>query len=157
MQNSVRLPTICSVLLAIVSTITAVSRCEAAGGDIEIRAVDHETGQPIAVRMHLKDQSGKPVQPPKVPFWKDHFVFDGKITLSLPPGNYTFEMERGPEYRLRTGYFTIQRGAADSKQVDMQRFVDMKKEGWWSGELHVHRPVEDIWTNGPPTTAACRK
>ena len=43
--------------------------------------------------MHLKNPRGKPVKPPKVPFWKDHFVFDGAIVLELPPGTYTFEME----------------------------------------------------------------
>ena len=26
----------------------------------------------------------------------------------------------------------------------MQRFVDMKKEGWWSGDLHIHRPPAEI-------------
>ena len=65
-------------------------------GEIEIRVVDQQTQQPVAVRMHLKDPQGRAVQPPRVPFWKDHFVFPGKIVLSLAPGNYTFEMERGP-------------------------------------------------------------
>ncbi|HIN95642.1 MAG TPA: hypothetical protein EYN03_08345 [Planctomycetes bacterium] len=113
-------------------------------GEIEIRVVDQQTQQPVAVRMHLKDPRGRAVQPPRVPFWKDHFVFPGKIVLSLAPGNYTFEMERGPEYRIRTGYFIIKPDAADNKQVEMQRFVNMKKEGWWSGDLHIHRPEKDI-------------
>ena len=113
-------------------------------GEVEIRVVDSATGQPIAVRMHLKDPRGRPVKPPGVPFWKDHFVFPGKIVLSLSPGNYTFEMERGPEYRIRTGYFIIKPNAADNKEVEMQRFVDMKKEGWWSGDLHIHRSEKDI-------------
>ena len=26
----------------------------------------------------------------------------------------------------------------------MSRFVEMKKEGWWSGDLHIHRPPQDI-------------
>ena len=77
-------------------------------GEIEIRVVDQQTQQPVAVRMHLKGPQGRIVQPPGVPFWKDHFVFPGKIVLSLTPGNYTFEMERGPEYRIRTGYFIIE-------------------------------------------------
>ena len=113
-------------------------------GEVEIRVVDQQTQQPVAVRMHLKDARGRPVKPPRLPFWKDHFVFPGKIVLSLSPGNYTFEMERGPEYRLRSGYFIIKPNAADNKQVEMQRFVDMKKEGWWSGDLHIHRPPNDI-------------
>ncbi len=115
-----------------------------AGGELELRAVDHETGEPVAVRMYLKNERGQPQRPRGVPVWKDHFVFPGKIVLKLPNGRYTFEMDRGPEFRIRTGNFVIEPGATDNKQVTMQRFVDMKKEGWWSGELHVHRPVRDI-------------
>src|SRR5262249_43161049 len=94
--------------------------------------------------MHLKDPKGKPVRPPKVPFWKDHFVFDGSIVLELPPGMYTFELECGPEYKWRDGYFQIEKDAKDSKTVEMNRFVEMKKEGWWSGDLHIHRLPAEI-------------
>jgi len=110
-------------------------------GKLEIRVVDKQTGQPTAVRMHLKDRRGRPVRPPaKTVHWRDHFVFDGKIQLELPNGDYSFELERGPEYKVRHGSFTIGRGAKDSHAFEMERFVDMKQEGWWSGELHVHRP-----------------
>ena len=113
-------------------------------GQLEIRATDKATGQPLAARMHLKDASGKPVKPPMLPFWKDHFVFNGIVILELSPGRYTFEMECGPEYKLMTGNFEILRGATDNKTVEMERFVEMKKEGWWSGDLHIHRPPADI-------------
>jgi hypothetical protein len=116
----------------------------AATGELEVRVVDAESGQPLAARMHLKDAKGKPVKPPKVPFWKDHFVFNGVIVLELNTGMYTFELETGPEYRIQTGYFQIDRGATDTKSVSMSRFVDMKKEGWWSGDLHIHRAPEDM-------------
>src|SRR5262245_155997 len=62
-------------------------------GRLEIHAVDKTTGKPVSARMHLKDGKGKPVKPQKVPFWKDHFVFDGTIVLELPLGTYNFEME----------------------------------------------------------------
>ncbi len=113
-------------------------------GELEIKAIDRDTGKPIAVRMHLKDERGRPVEAGKAPFWKDHFVFDGEMTLKLRPGRYTFEMERGPEYRVRSGYFTIDRTSKDVKVVDLPRFVNMAEEGWWSGDLHIRRSVEDI-------------
>jgi hypothetical protein len=116
----------------------------AATGKIEIVAVDKETQQPLPVRMHLRDARGNAVHPPRTLYWKDHFVFDGSVELELRPGIYTFEIERGPEYHMHRGNFQIQRGAEDSHTVVMQRFVNMKQEGWWSGELHVHRPLEDI-------------
>ena len=115
-----------------------------AAGELEIKAINRDSGEPVAVRMHLKDERGRPVKAGKAPFWKDHFVFEGQITLDLRPGRYTFEMERGPEYRVRTGHFTIERTSKDVKTVDMPRFVNMAEEGWWSGDLHIHRPPEEI-------------
>jgi hypothetical protein len=131
---------------AVVMALAAFSLAAtpARAGELLMKAVDRDSGEPIAVRMHLKDERGKPVEAGKAPFWKDHFVFDGEITLKLKPGRYTFEMERGPEYRVRTGYFTIDRTSKDEKTVDMPRFVNMAEEGWWSGDLHVHRPPEDM-------------
>ena len=139
-----------TILNRLAATCTAVAilliaaSAWAANGQLEIRVVDKDTGEPVAVRMHLRDAKGKPVKPPRVPAWQDHFVFGGKILLSLPPGNYTFEMERGHEYRDQSGYFMISSGASDSKLVEMRRFVDVKKEGWWSGDLHIHRSPQDI-------------
>ena len=115
----------------------------AANGEIEIRVVDEDTNQLIPARMHLK-KAGKVIKPKGVVFWKDHFMIPGKIVLELPPGEYQFELERGPEYRVRTGYFILKSRDADNKEVSLPRFVDMKKEGWWSGDLHIHRPPQDI-------------
>ncbi|MEX0587042.1 MAG: hypothetical protein WD176_10380, partial [Pirellulales bacterium] len=109
-----------------------------------LKVVDRDTGKPIACRMHLKNARGVPVKVPKVPYWKDHFVFDGEIMLRLPKGNYTFVMERGAEYLERTGHFTIENFADDEKTVDLKRFADMAAEGWYAGDLHVHRPPKDI-------------
>ncbi|MCU0961659.1 MAG: CehA/McbA family metallohydrolase [Pirellulaceae bacterium] len=113
-------------------------------GSLEIRVVEAQTNQPLAVNMFLRNARGQVQKPPGQPFWKDHFAFRHQITLELRPGRYTFEIERGPEYQVRTGEFEIEPGAADSTEVELARFVDMKREGWWSGDLHVHRPPADI-------------
>lgn len=117
---------------------------EAARGRLTIRVIDADIGQPIAARMHLRDARGKAVQPPKTIFWHDHFVIDGSMTLSLPSGAYQFELERGPEYKTVSGNFEIQGRADDQKQIEMHRFVRMAERGWWSGDVHVHRKLEDI-------------
>jgi hypothetical protein len=130
-----------ALLLCVAAVGFAADRSK---GELEIRVIDKDTKDPLAVRMHLKDQRGKAVRPRKVPFWHDHFTFDGKIVLELAPGRYTFEIEHGPEYRQMFGHFEIKRGDADSKEVELSRFVEMKKEGWWSGDLHIHRPPAEI-------------
>ena len=113
-------------------------------GRLEIRTVDQATGQPVAARMHLRNSRGQPVRPAGTVYWKDHFVFDGSVVLNLPLGTYHFELERGPEYKLQTGYFTLEKGANDTKTINMVRYVDLASEGWWSGDLHIHRPLEEI-------------
>jgi hypothetical protein len=133
-------------LLFAVALLTAIpNRIEAANdGQLALTVVDRATGKPIACRMHLKNAAGRPRLPKKVPAWDDHFVVPGQIVLKLPTGNYTFEFERGPEYKIVTGHFTIANFADDSKQVEMVRGADMAAEGWWSGDLDVRRPVKEI-------------
>lgn len=84
-----------SMLLAACSAARSLSA--ATEGEVEVTAIDKETGHQVAVRMHLKDSRGRPVLPRGTVAWKDHFVFDGRILLKLRPGAYTFEIERGPE------------------------------------------------------------
>ncbi|MEE2888681.1 MAG: CehA/McbA family metallohydrolase [Planctomycetota bacterium] len=117
-----------------------------------ITAVDATTGREFAVRMHLKDADGQEIVPQTAPAafpsgtvaWKDHFVFDGSVKIHLPAGRYTYEIEHGPEYRLVKGSVTLLPGAEQARVHTLHRFVDMKRDGWWSGELHVHRPLADV-------------
>jgi len=94
--------------------------------------------------MHLKGGVGKARLPKKGPAWDDHFVVPGQITLKLPTGHYTFELDRGPEYKTVSGHFTIANFADDAKQVQLERGADMAAEGWWSGDLDVQRSPKDI-------------
>jgi len=116
----------------------------AATGQLELIVLDKDTGKPIACRMHLIAANKKPRKPDGVPYWHDHFALPGKILLKLPLGDYSFVLERGPEYLDQKGHFTINTFADDSKKIHMQRFIDMAAEGWWSGDLDVRRPVRDI-------------
>ena len=116
----------------------------AAGGTLELSVIDAASGEPLAVRVHLRNHLGRAARVPRAVAWGDHFVMDGRLVLDLPVGRYQFEMERGLEYRLRTGEFTIERGANDHKQVELPRFVDMRNEGWWSGDLHVQRSPREM-------------
>ena len=130
--------------LVLTLSVLASPACAARYGELEIRVVDQDTGQPVAVRMRLNNARGRSYLPRSLTAWHDHFVLDGKAVLRLPPGQYTFQMHRGPEYRVRTGHFTIEPGATDNTQVDMQRFVNMREAGWWAGDLYVPRPLRDV-------------
>jgi len=116
----------------------------AKGGLLKLKVVDRDSGELLPFRLHLKNQFGRPVKLVKVPTWHDHAIIPGEIELKLPKGNYTFELECGPEYLFRNGYFLIQDNALDEKVVDMKRFIDMSQEGWWSGDLYVQRDPKDL-------------
>ena len=84
---------------------TQIALVAGPGGQLKIEVVDRDTGKPLACRMHLTNAAKRPLKAPRVPFWHDHFVFSGSITLKLPKGEYAFEIERGPEYLIRTRPF----------------------------------------------------
>ncbi len=140
-----RSPVLAPLLGSLLFAAPAVATQRAAAQvELEIRVIDQDTNQLIPVRMHLRDGRGRPVIPPDVISWHDHFIVPGVAVLQLRAGEYTFEMERGPEYRLRTGHFSAERGDADNVQVEMQRFAHLKEQGWWSGDLHVRRDSEEM-------------
>ncbi len=92
----------------------------------------------------MKDAAAKPVRPKGLPFWHDHFVCTGAVQLELAPGAYAYEIDRGPEYALSTGTLLVTESGGQSVTNRLSRLIDLTKEDWWSGELHVHRPLADI-------------
>src|SRR5262245_21722928 len=111
--------------------------------NVELR-VNGPDGKPIPCRVHLADITGRPHQPQGLPFWKDHFVCDGRLTLKLPSGKYKYEIVRGPEWKRLTGSLDVSGGRVEKVHVKLERLTDVAREGWYSGDLHVHRPVDDI-------------
>ncbi len=115
-------------------------------GQLTIEVVDSESGKPIAARMHLKNSRGRPLtlRLPNTAEFGGHFYIDGQLTLPLRVGQYTFELDAGPEYRTQSGHFEIQRHAGDSKRIEMKRFADLAKEGWYGGDLDLARRRADL-------------
>ncbi len=113
-------------------------------GNVQLRIEDQATHQPVACRVHLKDSQGKPQRAGSLPFWHDHFVCPGGAELELPPGEYSYEVERGPEYTAVAGRFLVREDAPTRVELELKRLVELARDGWWSGELHVHRPIDEI-------------
>lgn len=111
-------------------------------GVVEFTAV--ENGNKVPFRIHVKDAAGKPVKIPGRVAWNDHHVADGRDVLELPEGTYRVEIERGPEYESVAREIRVKARADMSSQVELKRIANLAAEGWWSGELHVHRPLADV-------------
>lgn len=131
-----------------IATILSLLALSAAGlawaADVEITVRDKKSGQPVPCRIHLKDAAGKAQRAAGLPFWFDHFVCPGTVRLELETGKYGIEIERGPAYTRHTGFLLVEEKSKPKVAYELERLVDMAAEGWWSGELHVHRPVADI-------------
>jgi len=117
-------------------------------GQLRLEVVDAKTGQPMAARFHLKNSRSRPVAQ-----WRGNnlvaggtfFYIDGEKTLPLAAGQYTFEVEAGPEFRTISGHFEIARNADDSKRIQLERVADLAAEGWWAGDLDAEGvPGEDF-------------
>jgi hypothetical protein len=115
-------------------------------GRLTIEVVDAASGQALAARVHLKNARGRPVslRIPGTAEFGGHFYIDGRATLPLRVGQYTFELVAGPEYRTQSGHFEIERHADDSKRIEMKRFANLREEGWYGGDLDIRRRPEDL-------------
>src|SRR4051812_16072450 len=84
-----------------------VLHAQTGNSDIDLTILDRATRKPIPCRVYLKNSEGRTMLAPGLPKWRDHFVCSGKVQMDLPAGNYSYEVERGPEYLRTDGSFTI--------------------------------------------------
>ena len=119
----------------------------AAGGSLTLTVHDENTKQPTITRVQIwrGPKGGK-----RIPIRRTvstgnlGIVLDRQVDLILNDSVYTFEMIRGPEYRIVTGNFTLEETSLDKKNVDLPRMVDMIEEGWTSGDCCVVAAPESL-------------
>ena len=127
--------TLLAILLVI--AVAMAPRIARAGGSFTLTAVDEKTEQPVPTRLVFGRADGrKQIIRRTVPAGIG-FVLDREQLLAVPAGAYTFQMIRGPEYRIITGNFSLDRDASDTHSVDLPPMCDMASEGWWSGDPAV--------------------
>jgi hypothetical protein len=135
-----------SVVGMTLATSALLHAAPRADGELEIEIVDADTGKPLAARVHLMNARKRPVKVnvPNTAEFGGHLYVDGTLTLPLRRGQYTFEIDAGPEYRTQSGHFEIERHADDSKRVEMKSFADLAKEGWYGGDVDFDRTARDL-------------
>ena len=66
-----------------------------------------------------------------------------KFQLLLEPGKYRIRAEHGKESMPAETEITV--GSEESElQLTLKRFANMPKQGWYSGDTHVHRSMADL-------------
>jgi hypothetical protein len=138
------------------------------GQDLAARAeplrgtiVDAATGKPLAARLYIRSADGKwhvaasadptgkavtyDIERGPQSFERHTTLPAHGFTADLPPGKYTLTAERGKEYLPAEA--TIEIGAAPaSVELKLRRWINMAERGWYSGDTHVHRTLEELPT-----------
>lgn len=148
-----------SLLLALI--ITAAGG--AVGAELRGRIVDSSSGQPLPARLYIQNEDGQY-------FFAETAAEDGKAVVydkqnwintnsverhtslsahpfraALPPGRYTLTAERGHEYK--TAAVEVAAGEKTEEiTIELTRWIDMAGRGWFSGDTHVHRTLEELPT-----------
>src|SRR5262249_15918028 len=65
------------------------------------------------------------------------------VLLDLPPGKYTVVVEHGKEYLPESRTVTVGREPV-KETIRLKRWVNMAEHGWYSGDTHVHRSLEEL-------------
>ena len=125
-------------LAAALSAIPAAGAL-AAGGSLTITAQEESTHEPTITRMELVRASAPRKLMPVRKTVPAGFgvVLDRTLELSLPDAAYQFRMIRGPEYRIISGNFALEKTSLDNHKVDLPRMVHMLDRGWTSGDCCV--------------------
>ncbi|MEZ6063861.1 MAG: CehA/McbA family metallohydrolase [Planctomycetaceae bacterium] len=70
--------------------------------------------------------------------------------LQLPPGRYRIRAERGKEYIPAEAEFEVTDDFSASNpatiDLELRQFIDMPSRGWYSGDIHVHRLMNEVPT-----------
>ncbi len=121
--------------------------------------VDARTGEPLPCRVYVRSSDGtwhfvRSNSPKGSAVVYDKERQRGSVerhtTISahpfaaeLPPGRYTVRVERGKEYLPFERTIDLN---AESRplRIPLVRWIDMAAKGWYSGDTHVHRTIDEL-------------
>ena len=126
----------------------------ARAGRLKVRVLDEEDSVTPA-RIYLTGSDGRAYRPGEAlarvtnadygqPFGGDYYFYSGgDFQVDLPPGDATLEVVKGFEYRPVSQTVSIAPGASSTTEVRLQKPFDLRRQGWFSGDTHVHPNVYD--------------
>lgn len=111
--------------------------------DVTFNVLD-EAGKPTTAMFVIRDKQGH-VYPSQAKRLAPDFGFHPQVYRShgekvkLPVGEYYIEYTRGPEYVVKTQAVKVPaRARAHQVNFKLERWIDLAKLGWISGDHHIH-------------------
>lgn len=107
---------------------------------LDVRDVD---GSPAMASFLFRDALGR-VYPSQTRRLAPDFYFHPQVyrqtgeTVQIPPGTYSVEFTRGPEYVTQKRTITVPPGKTHRESFQLKRWADLTKMHWYSGDHHVH-------------------
>ncbi len=110
--------------------------------EVTLEVLDFD-GKPTTAAFIIRDTLNR-VYPSRGRRLAPDFFFHNQIyrhsgeSVLLPPGEYTVEYTRGPEYKVKTQTITIPNAETHQETFHLERWIHIAAEGWRSGDHHVH-------------------
>ena len=112
-------------------------------GQLRVRVSDSE-GELLPSRIYLTGADGRAYFPdtsyPRVVSVTEDYYFhtDGSFSVTLPVGEASLEAWRGFEYEPVSRTVDVRAGEHTVVEVQLDRWIDMAADGWYSGDNHIH-------------------
>jgi hypothetical protein len=109
---------------------------------VKLKIAD-ENGRPTIAKLLFRDAQGH-IYPPQAKrvapdlFFQPHIYRSTGETVLLPPGKFTVEHSRGPEYRVVSREIDIPALTDYSLDLKLDRWIDTTAFGFYSGDHHIH-------------------
>jgi len=126
-------------------------------GTVTVTITDGATGRPVHARVYAygSDDSlymadacipyDRPRFASRIGYSGRHFTTLGEpFSIDMPEGVARFVVERGKEYHRAEKRVMVTAGQTVETDIVLDRWIDMNERGWYSGDLHVHRPLGDL-------------
>ena len=149
----------CMIAILFGSLVYQASKATAA--EIRGRIVDADTGKPLSARLYIRAEDGnwffvdsadpggsalayrEQWVPMPQSVERHTTVSAHPFLVDLPTGDYLFTIERGKEYHSLEQKVHV--GEEPLKiTFRLQRWINMRRRGWYSGETHVHRRIGEL-------------
>jgi hypothetical protein len=100
-------------------------------------------GTATMAKLLFRDAAGRvyPPQPKRLApdfFFQPHIYRADGETVLLPPGRFFMHYSRGPEYHVLEQEVTVKNRQDAAIRVDLKRWIDSEKHGFFSGDHHIH-------------------
>lgn len=123
------------------SDVDILFTCEPAV-PVTLEVLDDD-GRPTTASFLFRDRLGR-VYPSQTRRLAPDFFFHPQVyrasgeTVLLPPGVYSVEFTRGPEYLVEKRMITVPKAEAHRESFRLKRWAHLAKMNWFSGDHHVH-------------------